>query len=154
LWWSVKKKRKSRSHDHKENVFGSLKELFRNKTEDIDGGTNINPEEVGSTDLSSSKKRTTIFSNHLFFYCIAPWFFVISGLVNLILAKSGCADTHHQDTLTTCPLPSYFNHNALLHMMLMFDAFLYYLAESINLRRRRKIYFRSKLAENHKIFAI
>nr|XP_039249016.1 uncharacterized protein LOC120326743 [Styela clava] len=71
--------------------------------------------------------------------CIAPWTFVIAGATNHFL-KSKCADSDNAYSELGCPLPDSFNHNALMHVIQIVSACLFFLGENIAITRRKCTY--------------
>jgi len=82
--------------------------------------------------------NTDEFRIDLFLHMIAPWLFLFSGLTQFLLGASGCAD-HDDAEIYPCPLPKYFNHNALLHIMVTFSSILFFFAEIFSLKRKEKV---------------
>ena len=55
------------------------------------------------------------------------------------MIQSGCSDNDPvPGKPNPCPLPYDFNHNALLHIMMMMDCLVYFAAEFVHLRRCRQ----------------
>ena len=73
-----------------------------------------------------------------FFFKILKFPFYPAGLLQFILAKNGCADNDHL-LVNPCPLPREFNHNALMHLMIMVTSCVYFAAELASIRRRKRL---------------
>jgi len=87
--------------------------------------------------LSHDKPESPGPNKHLSLFCLATWIFVLSGAIQVTLGKIGCAD-HDEDEVYPCPLPKSFNHNALLHVMIMADAVIFFIAEYLAVKMRLK----------------
>jgi len=92
--------------DYKEDVINSDKQINENF---------IVKEEFFcyNEDILLRKKLRKSHKIHL----AASILFLVSGLTQFLLARVfDCADHDHHDESSKCPLPPYFNHNALLHI--------------------------------------
>lgn len=66
----------------------------------------------------------------------APWIFVVAGAMNHFL-KSKCADSDSAQSELGCPLPDSFNHNALMHVIQIASAILFFIGENMAITRRK-----------------
>ncbi|CAK8677261.1 unnamed protein product [Clavelina lepadiformis] len=102
---------------------------------DIDSNPDLQPEvknlEV-SQDPGGVRRRWD-----LFFHFIAPSFFVIGGVVQLLLGIVAQCGKHRPNPLIHCPLPDDFNHNGLLHVINGLAIFFFFVAELLAIKHRR-----------------
>ena len=64
------------------------------------------------------------------------------GVVHQVLARTGCNQSEGSPEAQGCPLPPEFNHNSVLHLMLMVTMTIYFIAELQAIKRRN--YFSGK----------
>ncbi|XP_002129071.2 uncharacterized protein LOC100183876 [Ciona intestinalis] len=71
-------------------------------------------------------------------HALAPFVFILGGLLQFLLGRT-CAD--HDDAFGHggCPLPNYFNHNALMHTVHIVSMAAFYLAELLGIRHRESM---------------
>ena len=59
------------------------------------------------------------------------------GAIQYVLGKQGCADNQY-DTINRCPLPRFFNHNAILHILTCIALTFTFIAELVTVRKNQK----------------
>lgn len=94
--------------------------------------------EDGDRNDSKEEEPESAFDKYridLKLHLAAPFLFAICGVVNFVFVKMGCATDKEE---SECPLPLHFNHNALLHIMVIPVCFLYFLAELLAIKRRQR----------------
>lgn len=63
-------------------------------------------------------------------------FLIQVGVVHQVLARTGCNQSEGSPEAQGCPLPPEFNHNSVLHLMLMVTMTIYFVAELQAIKRR------------------
>ena len=63
-----------------------------------------------------------------------PDLFRFPGTIQFLLGRQGCADNDFVE-VNLCPLPRYFNHNALMHLVVTAAVTFLYMAEILSMRR-------------------
>jgi len=99
--------------------FGRSKNIQNNNENIIENSSNFEQSDSNDCDVKQTDSDVTkplkYKTNHVLHF-FGSALFLIAGVINFFLGKSGCSDNHY-DVINRCPLPRDFNHNALLHIL-------------------------------------